>query len=156
MKRWHEIASIILLIPFLFSTIGVLVYNSECTCTGSEHYSLYVTPNSCDTATNEIDRCCGSNEKEKSCTSCELEKACGCDDYKLQFVKIKSQFANEDISKLKAKTISILVTALLFNEDFTSEPDNSRLGYYYIDPPNKITGFEFLIQINQLKIPHIA
>ena len=158
MNKWNKIASIAVLIPFLFSSIGVLVFNSQCTCTGSQHHSLYITPNSCNKVEKEHNSCCASEKIETAlCSSCQSKnKTCGCSDYKVEYLKIKNQFAKEDISTLKAKTIAILVTNLLFDNDLLLEQDYSNLSFFYIDPPSKFTGFDFLIQINQLKIPHIA
>ena len=160
MKKWNKIASIALIIPFLFSAIGIIVFNSECSCTGSEHYSLYIVPETC--ASSEAEKseisCCADIDivipQSQSCNN--HEESCGCSDYNVKYLKIRNQFSNEKLKIAKLQFTQIANTTFLVNDYLKDELYVSNIDYFYIDPPNNTTSLDVLIEINQLKIPSIA
>ncbi len=162
MKLANKILSCILLIPFLLLSTGVLVYSSLCTCTGSEQVSIYVTPETCNTDENTSDpACCSININEGSsncCSGCqEHDNGCNCSDFDITYLKIKNQVANEAVRVAKPLPVTIFaelfpiytITADLILDEDQVINDNEP-------PPKHKSSFDFLIQVNQLKIPHKA
>ena len=147
---------------FLLSSTGIVVFESHCSCSGNESFSLYITPETCDenyhvhhshdNAGNEIET------EENMCHECTSHmQDCGCSSPEVKYLKLVNQLIDDEVKFINLTTTQNLtvgfVTELLQKEtaiDIDVEKN-------YIDPPPLIkSSFDFLIQINKLKIPELA
>ncbi len=149
-------------IIYLASTTGVMVYKSHCSCIGKTEVSIYVTPETCetkihhhhthDTENNEV--ACGAGQ----CHECSNHMHdCGCDSPEAFFFKLKNLFVDEEVVIVKAQPVELSVAWLdldfsIFEPAETGKPDNFDID----SPPLLYSTKDFLIQIQQLKIPLTA
>jgi hypothetical protein len=121
MKVWRKITAIVLLLPFLLSVTGVLVFRTQCHCTGLKAVSLYVMPETCGSQTEshhhlfenhaaDLKSSCHSGPEQV--TSDPMQN-CGCGSPDVRFFKLKNQFTDEKGTLLKVKLTPVSL-ALLF------------------------------------------
>lgn len=147
---------------FLLSSTGVVVFHTHCNCTGTDQVSLYVSPETCEdnfhrhhthnAEGNEIPT--GKHE----CHECSNHlHNCGCDSPQVKFFKLKNQLIDEEVKYVLFQPVEISV---FINETVKIVPDvitSYNEVSFYIDPPPKFcSSLDFLIPIQQLKIPEIA
>ena len=145
---------------YLLSSAGILIYQSYCSCSDRTHHSIYITPKTCedDFHVHHSHGVFGNEHETNECHECYSHtKSCGCDSPEVTFFKLKYQIANEG---LKFITIPFFETGTLFiNSNFqvTGQKVVSDGFKKYTGPPPLIhSPFDFLIKIQQLKIPEIA
>ncbi|MEN8117857.1 MAG: hypothetical protein ABFS16_12800 [Bacteroidota bacterium] len=181
MKLIGQIASLVFVMVFLISSTGIVIIKSNCTCSGNKQVSLYVSPETCeDTYHNNHSEdlwehhseesssgChnCNSHHSEanhaegdeNSCNACSNHlDDCGCASPETLFFKLKNQF-DEEVRYFVTQPIELVVFANEIKTHFEEFSDSDEIETHYIDPPPKVTSsLDFLIQIQQLKIPHIA
>ncbi len=121
MKVWRKITAIVLLLPFLFSVTGVLVFRTQCHCTGFQAVTLYVMPETCDSLTVSHHHLFENHagDMNPSCHTVIDSEApdpmqnCGCGSPDVHFFKLKNQFTDEKGTLLKVKLTPVSL-ALLF------------------------------------------
>jgi len=157
-----NIAVFCLIITFLVSATGILVFHSHCSCSGNDQVSVYVSPDTCEenyhvhhTHSEGGEEVCTSAEECHECTT--HTDFCGCDTPEVRYFKLENQVVNEKVRLEKIQPVQLKVmeefTAILLNPDNYSE--KSLLNY--IDPPPLFrTSSDFLIHIHKLKIPTLA
>uniref|UniRef100_UPI0032168ABA hypothetical protein n=1 Tax=uncultured Draconibacterium sp. TaxID=1573823 RepID=UPI0032168ABA len=147
-----------------------MVFKTNCSCSGLEQTSVFIRPETCedtfhrhhkhDDNQNEIqssaEEChdCSSHE----CHDCAVHiQSCGCDSPEIFFFKLKDKVTNNDLAFIHVQSINLFVASA---DIFTGLKTINNYDFevnYYIDPPPQInTSLDFLIQINQLKIPSLA
>lgn len=145
---------------FLLSSAGVLIYEIDCSCTGEQEVSLYVTPETCEDklAHEHYDFHCYLNTGGENCDNCDAHNEdCGCESPEIKYVRLVNQFTEEETHYLKNEmtpvlpnSLSLLNCLLIYEVEDTCEQ-------FYIDPPPLVaSSFEYLIEINKLKIPELA
>jgi len=147
---------------FLISSSGYVMYKSNCLCIGDEQTTVFVRPDTCgeefhkhhkhDEANNEI-TCCASE-----CHDCsEHTKDCGCDSPEIFFFKLKDKAVDDEV---KFTTVQPVVLAIhssdIFEELIVEKATEPKLEIYNDPPPKISSSLDFLIQIQQLKIPFLA
>ncbi len=144
---------------FIISTTGIFIYKTHCECIGTEQVAFYVKPDTCETDSHHCSA--GDNSgietEENCCGDCHAENHdCGCNSPEVNFIILKNQFSNDEMSYLKTPQSKILVltcSLLISNTETVIDDENTT----YIDPPPKIfSSRTFLIEVNQLKIPFSA
>lgn len=98
---------------------------------------------------------CCSSEKTQQCKTIDLE--CKCDSQEVIYLKLNNQVVNEQVKFTHVHPVQLIVafTAMLINPEDSKivEAKNRR----YVDPhPLFDSAHDFLIQIQQLKIPQLA
>jgi hypothetical protein len=147
---------------FLLSSTGVVVFKTHCSCTGDESVSVYVTPETCDEnyhvhhthSLNGVE----VETNEILCHECaEHTNDCGCSDPDVKYVKLVNQLIDEEVKFVKINSNSLFLVVFSNSLLNLNSSDKNVEDAFYIDPPPTIkSSTDFLIQINQLKIPHIA
>ena len=147
---------------FLLSSTGIVIFETNCSCTGNEEVSLFVTPETCETNFHEhhshdsegVEMLANAHDCHE-CTSHTQD--CGCSSPDVKYIKLINPLIDEAVGFVKVQPIKIFVAETLMNfilDDVFTFIESEE---YYIDPPKKIsTSLEFLIQINQLQIPVLA
>jgi hypothetical protein len=154
--------SVVLAMIFIISTSGILIYKTHCLCTGSEQVGIYVKPDTCDEdfhVHHTHDAEGHENETcENLCHECSPTcNDCGCDSPEIRFFKLTNDATQDEASYERVTNLSIrdivVVATICFTEpDLASVPEKP-----FADcPPKTTSSKKFLIQVNQLKIPHIA
>ena len=157
----NRISVIVLGIIFLMSVTGIAIYQAHCSCTGNEHVSLYISPETCAEKfhTHHIHLQGGEEVPAESsdCHECEHHtKDCGCDDTTLNFLKIDNEVVPEKVrtaAKQPVQTLRPQLMVVTLSVILTNPPETD---YVFIDPPANKTSLDFLITIHQLKIPLVA
>lgn len=146
---------------FLVSSSGYVLYTSNCMCTGEKQTSLFLKPETCETSFhqhhdhdflgNEIN--CAENE----CHECQGHtKDCGCNSPDVFFFKLEDKVTNEEI---KFVVPDVLLIDFSNTNTFVSEITLCEIeeGLAFFDsPPLSYSSIDFLVRIQQLKIPTIA
>jgi hypothetical protein len=158
--KWiNQISILLLSLIFLLSASGIIVYQSHCTCTGDEHVSVYVSPETCQDNfhihhTHEKDR----EEVPSSgseCHECTLHKnECGCNDVNISYYKIKNEVVSQKVRPVILQPVKAIIPEQFISTGICDEL--SETDFQYIEPPSIKTSLDFLIQIQQLKIPETA
>lgn len=129
---------------------------------GDEQTSVFVRPDTCkeeflkhhkhDETNNEI-ACCASE-----CHDCTNHtKACGCDSPEIFFFKLKDKAVDDEVKFTTVQPVVITVLSSdLLEELMIDNTDKPALKIYNDPPPQITTSLDFLIQIQQLKIPALA
>jgi len=138
------------------------MYKSNCSCTGDEQTTVFVRPETCgeefhkyhkhDETNNEI-LCC-----EHECHDCYAHtKSCGCDSPEFYFFKLKDKAVDEEVKFVVVQSHEIIIASSDILENLCDDKNDESYRIYYSDPPPKLTSsLEFLINIQQLKIPSLA
>ena len=161
MKLYTQILSIVLGAIFLVLSSGFLIYKSHCSCTGKEQVSVFIQKEVCEI--QDIGFCC--KEIANSCCSsllteqCEsLLSICDCDEPEVMFVKLIDKIVNEELRFTKIKPVQLIVafTTVQFNNFLVTDNSVDFIQLYIDPPPIHNSSLEFIIQIQQLKIPALA
>ncbi len=136
------------------------MYKSFCSCTGNKQVSVFVQNEICNN--NGVLTCC---EKEtKSCCSAADDKSCtsetsdcDCNKPEIEYVKLTNSILEEEVQFTKVEPTQMLVVYAFaqYRLWVTEELVNLEPPYIY-PPPIYSSSQEFLISIQQLKIPSIA
>jgi len=144
---------------YFISSTGIIVYKSNCVCSGNEQVSVFVTPETCDTEMHQHHKhnnenisvsCCAHQ-----CDDCATdEKECGCQSPEAFFFKLIDPVVQEEVLFVKAQPleIKIFIASLVIDSIFENE-NNLPIIFNTGPPPVKSTSLDFLIPIHQLKIP---
>jgi len=147
---------------FIVSSTGILVYKTHCSCTGTEQVGIYLKPETCETEIhthNNHDEFGKENEStENCCHECSPQNHdCGCASPEVRLFKLTNHLTQDEISFDRApnlKVTDIILTAIFC---FSESTDNTETdSSYTYPPPNLKSSKDFLIRINQLKIPLAA
>jgi hypothetical protein len=166
---------------FLVSSSGFLMYKSNCACTGNEQVTVFVKSEICTSdmvmdsseeaemsccSTNtavEVENpaessCCSSKEKGVENLRCqEHESDYDCDKTEVTYLKLQNKVLKEEVKFIKVEPVVLMVLHTLLSSDVLLDGNTPELENPYIDPPPiKGTSLDFLIQIQQLKIPALA
>ena len=145
MNLFKSILAYILAATILTTASGIVVFHTFCICSGVDHYSLYVTPATC----NESYHIKYAYE-EKS--SLHTDK-CGCNNPDVKFYKLDDKALNDNLKseKIQPLLLSILQHILPVDIFLSSRPEPAITDSYYTFP-HIYRSLEFLILIQQLKI----
>jgi hypothetical protein len=143
------------------SAAGIVVFHSFCTCTGSDHYSLYVTPEKC-TESYHVHHKHGYNGEEESATAEEChecnshEDDCGCNDPGIKLYQLDDRVLNGNprsvMQPVPVTVLNDLLPALLSSSGDADPPQV----LFCESPPGIQRSLDFLILIQQLKIPELS
>lgn len=163
MKRVKNILVILLGMIFLISSSGYVMYKTHCSCTNREQTSLFVKPETCETSFHKHHKHDAGN-KEITCNANECHecathtKSCGCDTPEVFFFKLKDKAIDDEVKFVATASVMKLNVAtndLLY--DISETDSGIEVITPYTDSPHKITSsLDFLITIQQLKIPSLA
>jgi hypothetical protein len=161
-RIWRNIGVISIALIYLVSTTGVLVYKSYCFCTGEGDVSIYVAPETCSAKIHQHHTHNG-HENEISCCAAQCHECsdnksnCGCSTPEAFFFKLKNLFIEEETLLVKAQLPEIALINIDINYRIDLLVFNNQPKIIVSDsPPLIISPIDFLIQIQQLKIPSIA
>lgn len=157
----NNISVLLLGIIFLMSATGVVVYQSNCSCTGDEQVSFYVSPETCeDTYHVHHTHNEGGEVVPSTCNECHdctsHTRECGCNDLLVSYFKLKNEVVHEKVrtvSKQPVKTVKPELMVVLLS---VISNDSPEVNSSYIEPPSGKSSLDFLIHIHQLKIPYLA
>lgn len=145
----------------MMSSAGILLLQSHCSCTGNDNVSLYVTPETCAEnyhihhTHNEIGQEVPSEAAD--CHECtDHTTDCGCNNISVIFHKLDNEIVQEKVrieSKEPVNVINTNVLVFLFSRYEDVHPASYST---YTGPPIVINSFDFLIEIQQLKISCLA
>lgn len=157
-----NISVLLVAMIFLVSSSGYVLFKSSCSCTGLEQTSVFVKPPTCqetfhkhhihDERKNEI--ACSENE----CHECTAhEESCGCESPQIFFFKLKDKAVDDEVKFVVVKTVKLFVESRDILGELKNQEPEKTTRIHYTDPPPKIrSSFDFLIQIQKLKIPGLA
>lgn len=159
MNMIRKILVFILTAAVMVTSAGILVFHSFCSCTGDDHVSLYVTPETCAENYHIHHKHNNGGEAEvvaeEECHECNTHtNECGCNDPHVKMYKLDDRVLNDNIriGKIQPLLIKILHYILPVSENITG--DDVFAGVQTCElPPGIIRSFDFLIFIHQLKIP---
>ena len=148
---------------FMLSSSGYVMYKTSCSCTGKEQTSVFVKPDTCEDNFHEHHKH-DSHENEIVCSAHECHEctshteACGCDSPEVFFFKLKDQAVDEEVKFVSLVTeIELFISSVDLLNNIIDTKTEIDVNTPYIDPPPKITSsLDFLIHIQQLKIPSLA
>jgi len=156
-----QISAIVIGMIFLISSSGFLIYKSHCSCTGNEQVSIIVQNDVCETDTQNS--CC--NAVATSCCLLEDTQHCGtdlsdcdCNTQEVTFIKLTNNIVKEEVKFTKIEPFYLTVAYATLQLILWETDDSVDSNTSYIDPPLPIhnSSLEFLIHIQQLKIPALA
>ena len=146
---------------FLVSSSGYVLYTSNCMCTGEKQTSLFLKPETCETSFHQHhDHDLSGNEV--ACTADECHECqshtdcCGCKSPKVFFFKLEENVTHE---KIRFVVPDVLLVDFSNTNTFESEITSCEIeeGLSFIEsPPLSYSSIDFLVLIQQLKIPTIA
>ncbi len=151
MRSVKKISVIVLGIIFMMASSGILIYQAECICTGTEHASVFVSPETCEDDPDHHH----SDDFIHDCEACTVPVSdCGCESPKVEYVKLNNQIVQEKSRSSNLQPVQIELPALLTNNYFSPvnelfEPEEK----YEPSPPKTISTIDYLVFIQQLKIP---
>ena len=162
MRLLQHISVIVIGLIYLISSSGIIIYESHCSCTGEEQVSVFVSPKTCEVEFHQHHQHNDDGTEVSSlfqeCHECsDHSYDCGCSSPEVKFFKLINQLVDEEVLFIKAK--QILVTDIYVQEiiQLVNNSDEAETVQCYIDPPEIVnSSLDFLIQIQQLKIPNIA
>jgi len=152
---------VVLVLVFMVSSTGIVIFQSFCSCSGVEEISLYVSPDTCEDNFH-VHHAHNTNDakveaEEHNCHECTNHlDDCGCSAPEVKYIKLINQLIDEEVKFLKIQqpkiqqTVTELIVAFSENEELSTD------GFYIDPPPNITSSLQFLIQIQQLKIPSKA
>lgn len=152
---------------FLLSSSGYVIYSSTCLCSGESYTSVFIRPETCETSFHKHhnhdsegnEQTCAAGECHECNTTFDEQQHndCGCDSPTIYFFKLKDNTINEDV-KFRVAEIPVLhVFTGEVPEVLLSDPKASEVESVLDSPPDKFsTSYDFLISIQQIKIPSLA
>lgn len=161
MKLIQHTALSVLVIVFLLSSTGIIIFQSHCLCTDDEQISLYVSPESCEDDfhvkhVHHHDQ--KVPEQNQSSSPCDAHtNDCGCEAPQAKYLKLENQVYQQNSNSEKIQPVQLKPIQCCGCDELQIAQKDESLSEYYIDLPPKIDkSLEFLISIHQLKIPHTA
>jgi len=147
---------------FIVSSTGVLIYKTHCSCTGNEQVGFYIKPETCENnfqvvhAHNPMEK--PTEPNENCCHECTPQSHdCGCNEPVITFFKLMNEISNEEVSFLTPPIVKIADIILTVTADLEEPIECTEIIGSDTYPPPKIKSSKnFLILINQLKIPFSA
>ncbi len=162
MKLVKNILSVAIAMIFLVSSSGYVMYKTNCVCTGEEQTSVFVKPDSCEEDFHQHHRH-NETDEEVACSAHEChecqdhEKDCGCESPQFFFFKLKDKALDDDAKFVMVQAPVLAVMALDILSDDNTVPESNKTESFYLDPPPvAASSLDFLISIQQLKIPSLA
>lgn len=131
-------------------------------CFGKEQVSIFVIPETCESENRHHHKHNAVGTETASaadeCHECiNHDDECGCDAPEAIFFKLQNQITNEEVKFVKVLPLELLVAELTVFIEFLNAPDSFEKEEFDGNPPPIVLStLEFLVQIQQLKIPHIA
>jgi hypothetical protein len=159
-KSLEKIAIILLGTLFLLSSTGIVIYQSFCACTGYQHVSLYVAPETCESNYHHQHTCNSDENKGSSakdnCHECQDHTdKCGCNSPKINYLKIDDRYVNAQI-RLETYIPFEIITPVDTPVFYPDAGKKDSFLNYSDPPPLSPTALDFLIHIHQLKLHCIA
>lgn len=149
-------------IIFIVSSSGYLMYTTNCLCTGETHATLFVRPATCEQTFHKHHKH-NEEHEELACTAHECHecvdhtKSCGCDSPQLIFLKLKDKAIDDEVNFVAVSTLEIAIVSSEILAELCIVNNDDSGDEFYTDPPPKIaSSLDFLINIQQLKIPSLA
>jgi hypothetical protein len=161
-KILKNISILFFAVIFLISSTGIVIFQSFCECTGNEYVSIYVQPETCDQDFHQHHfHSIAGNEIYTSldkCHECAAQSHdCGCDAPEVKYIKLINQLTDDEVKYVKVQNHDIFIAEINDELVFRCSSENNSAFELYTEPPLDVkTSLEFLIRINQLKIPNIA
>lgn len=139
-----------------------MVYKSYCLCFGKEQVSIFVTPETCESEIHFHHKH-DAYGAEASCSADECHDPknhsdeCGCNVPEAIFFKLQNQITNEEVKFVKVLPLEFFVAEFaVFAELLDESAFLIKEKPYSNSPPIISSSLDFLVQIQQLKIPLIA
>lgn len=157
-----NIAILVWAAVFLLSSTGVVIFQANCLCTGNETVSLYVTPETCNNDFHPLHQHGSTNatDKEDECTGCCPAPAneCGCPAPEFKYFKLLDHLTNHEVKYVKLLTHPLVLARQLdFCLQLNDLAQTTEEKHFYTEPPpTKQSSLDFLILLQQLKIPDAA
>jgi hypothetical protein len=164
-NRFKNIAVLFLGVIFLLSTSGFVLYKSSCACSGQDYTSIIVKPETCETDFHQHHHHDWSNNEiacsEEECHECtpkgEHSDNCGCEAPESIFMKLMDKAINDAVKFVAVQPVELKVLSTNMLEEQPTDINDNLNKRYYADPPPRITStLDYLIHIQQLKIPSLA
>lgn len=175
-KLVKYISAILLGLIFLVSSSGFMIYKSHCACTGTDQVTIFIKSEICkseDSSYQEEEEmsCCSSKdlindvslEETSCCASIESNTSeshsvnCDCNNSEVTYLKLKNQIVKEEVKFMRIEPIELVVFFTSFSSEFFDIDYFTNIKKFYVDLPFfKSSALDFLIQIQQLKIPALA
>ncbi len=162
MKVVKHIAAILMGMIFLISSSGFMIYKSHCSCSGNKQVTVFVTPETCETEFHQHHEH-DQNGDEYSCSDKECDDCathtddCGCSSPEATFLKLKNPGIDEEIKFINIQSIQLFVAFNILLLNLSEEFVKIDTENFYVDPPPISTSsLDFLIKIQQLRIPQKA
>lgn len=161
MRMIKNIATIILCAIFVATSSGIVIYQSHCSCTGNNQVSLYVTPETCE---DELE----NHSHQSHCdipgqTTCGLNECefplddCGCETLQISYLKLEDQVVQEKSRNIVLLPLQVELPLQITKSWLPVIHDRESFSEEYEDsPPKTNTSTDYLIFIQQLKIPASA
>lgn len=161
MKFVKQIAVCLLAVVFLLTSSGILIYQTDCICSGKQEVTFYISPDTCEDEfhvshahkfpNNEVEA------EQNDCHTCSSHmEECGCSSPEIKYVRLVNQFTKKEAKFLKT-SITVLLSAVAIPVESNLKKNETKSDVFYIDPPPRFaSSTEFLIEINKLKIPELA
>lgn len=156
-KLVKSISAILIGTIFLISSSGFLIYKSHCSCTGNEQVSIFVENEICET--EESDSCCEialvsccSDNETNLCESHSND--CDCNNSEVTYVKLTDKVVKGEVRFLKVEPIQLIIPFATLQLNLPEAVELTETGITYLDQPSLFeSSIDFLIRLNQLKIP---
>ncbi len=161
MRMIKNIAALLLCVIFVATSSGIVIYQSHCSCTGNEQFSFYVTPETCE---DELE----NHSHHSHCdipgkTTCGLNEcgipseACGCESMQVSYLKLEDQVVKEKSRQNVFQPVQVELPLQITKSWLPVYGEPELFPEEYEDrPPKTNTSTDYLIFIQQLKIPASA
>jgi len=145
------------------SSSGFILYKSHCSCTNEAYVSIIVKPATCESKYHHHHHFHNKNNKEVDCSENECheclqhEKSCGCNSPKSFLIKLKDKAVNNTVKLVSLTPTELIVACSDILEKYNPQSEEQKYNFNYSGPPPKITSsLDYLIHIQQLKIPSLS
>ncbi|MDD4227343.1 MAG: hypothetical protein PHS40_09025 [Mariniphaga sp.] len=162
MNRLRNIWILLSAIWFLFSSTGILVFHTYCACTGNDQVSVYLAPETCEEGYHIHHTHDQSGEElpttPHECHECQHHTDdCGCNSPDVQYFRLHDQVLQEKLrmEHVYPLQVALMPMMIIFQNHEADQLPLTR-NYDTGPPPLIQSSLEFLIQIHQLKIFHLA
>lgn len=164
-----RISVIIMALVFVLASGGILMVHTFCACANTEIASLYTVPEhcsphtqanhsvkeeaqSCQTATS----CCLPTEAETLSHAHHDASTSNCESSDFVYLKIDSQFLTSESQIIKAPDFPLLFSLVSLHQLTLQAQAIPTQQAEYAHPPSQLTGRDFILSCQQIKIPHSA
>lgn len=162
-KLLSQISVFLVSTIFMLSSSGYVVYKTHCSCMGEEQVSVFVAPETCEANFHQhYNHEAGDEEIACSAHQChdctDHTDKCGCAAPLTFFFKLNDQVVGDGVKFLKIQPLEITVAdSDIFMEKIGTDETQPGLEQTTTDPPVLFgSTLDFLIELQQLKIPNIA